>query len=155
MKYGKILGLSLVSALFITACKGKSDQAAVADNTNDMGIIFNANDTIVITDLANQYADYILNGDLEAAAGMIYTYRNDSLLNLSAEDRVKITKGYSLFHIYDCRLKSIRLEGEYDNEVRIAMQIIEDGSIDEEQGVTYISLNPILYMSNWYLTIKE
>lgn len=152
----KILFFSVFSFMLLVGCKNKP--AAIPD-ANELlrpaSMYYTHEDTMSIHDLVNTYIENMKNKNFEANAELLYTVRNDSAIAYSDEDKAKYLDACRHFRFYDCRLNNLILRSDKNNEARILVQIIENGNIDKEKGVTTLSLNPVKIGDKWYLTLLD
>ena len=57
--------------------------------------------------------------------------------------------------IYDCKVTTLILRSELNNEARVVVKVREDGDIEKQIGTTTISLNPVQIEGKWYLTLLD
>lgn len=135
------------------ACGGKRPEQISAQDLP--AFTFTNADTTSIQQLAEHYVDLVCEGNFEAAADMLYVVRNDSILPLSEEQRTGYLTTMRVMPFYGCTLKELNLFSDRDNELRIAMQITEDGNSETGEGCTYFFLNPVEKDGTWYLTLLD
>ena len=112
---------------------------------------YSSKDSSEIKTLVDNYVENFKNKNFRVTASMLYTLRNDSILPLSEEMKQKYIDAYSHMPIYDCAVKGIILRSDKNNEVQVSVQIMPNGSIEEEKGVTTFCLNPVLKTGNGIL----
>lgn len=136
------------------ACKSeKKNNSLKSEYIRPATIDYSAQDTASINSLVDNYVANFKNKNFRVAADMLYTYRNDSIFPLSDDEKKKYVAAYSQMPIYDCKVKSLILRSDKNNEVKVAVQILSSGDIDNNVGVTHMSLNPVLLDGKWYLTL--
>lgn len=155
MKYNYLSILAICSVFAMSSCKDKPKPTGPSEFLRPATMDYSKQDTSNINALVNQYAEFIKNKEFDAAAQMLYKVRNDSVIPLSREDRTGFAKAYSQMPIYATKLKSFVLRSDKNNQVDILVQIIKDGDINKETGVTKISLNPVIKDGKWYLTLLD
>ena len=139
--------------LLFSACGGKrSEQVSVQDLP---AFTFTSADTSAIHQLAETYVGLVRDCNFEAAADMLYFVRNDSILPLDEEQRSGFITTMRIMPFYGCSLKELNLYSDRDNELRIAMQITEDGNSETGEGCTNFFLNPVEKDGTWYLTLLD
>ena len=80
---------------------------------------------------------------------------NDTINLLDEQRKNDFVKGLSIFNIYDAKIKHMILRSEYNNEVCVLMQVLKDGNIEENKGVTKFYFNPVKIDGIWYITIRD
>lgn len=108
-----------------------------------------------INSLVASYVQTFNKKDFLAASNMLFKVRNDSVFPLSESERTNYINAYSHFPTYGCKVKSFLLRSDKNNEVKLLVQIISSGNLEKEEGVTYVSLNPVYINGKWYLTLLD
>lgn len=140
----------------LVGCKNKpSAKSGVDEILRPATMFYSHEDTTSINELVNTYVENMKARNFEANANLLYTVRNDSAIAYTDADKAKYLDACNHFHIYDCRLTNLILRSDKNNEARILVQIIENGSLDEKKGVTTLSLNPVKIGDKWYLTLLD
>ena len=57
--------------------------------------------------------------------------------------------------VYAVRTTSFILRSDKNNDVKLTVQIDENGDIDKNIGTISFSLNPVYKDGNWYLTVLD
>ena len=52
-------------------------------------------------------------------------------------------------------MKSFILHSDKNNEVAFYVQMVPNGDLEKEIGVTTLTLNPVVKDGKWYLTIRD
>jgi hypothetical protein len=60
-----------------------------------------------------------------------------------------------LFGKYGCAQKELELYSDRDNQLRIALKIVESGNLETGEGTTNMFLNPVQKDGQWYLTLLD
>ena len=89
------------------------------------------------------------------AAEQLYFVRNDSIFPLDNEKKEGFIKGLSIFHIYDTKVEGLIIRDAMNNEVCVTLQIMKDGDIKQNKGVTKFYLNPVKINGTWYMTLRD
>jgi len=156
MKGKSIAFVLLCATVMFSACGGKKtgegDQGPIL---RPASIEYSSEDSTTINKLVDKYVELLKANDLQGAADMLYTYRNDSIFPYDEEQKAKFVNGFGVFNIYDCEAKSMTLRSEANNQFDLTVQIMPDGSICENKGVTHLSLNPVLVDGQWYITLLD
>ena len=146
----------LCMTLTFVGCKSdKKKDPLRSEYLRPASMDYSGKDSSEIKTLVDNYVENFKNKNFRVTASMLYTLRNDSILPLSEEMKQKYIDAYSRMPIYDCAVKGIILRSDKNNEVQVSVQIIPNGSIDEEKGVTTFCLNPVLKDGKWYLTLLD
>ncbi len=116
---------------------------------------YTTQDTSNINALVNEYANYVKNKKFDAAAAMLYTIHNDSAKPLTEKEKNGFVNAYSHMPIYASEVKSFLLRSDKNNKIDVMVQIVKNGDLDKEIGVTKISLNPVVIKGKWYLTLLD
>lgn len=112
-------------------------------------------DTINIMEQVKAYVAQIDGKHYEDAADMLYTLNNDTLVPLTAEQKKKYIMGLNSFNIYATEVVGPIIRSEKNNEVCIKAQIMENGDIKNDVGITRFYLNPVQKDGKWYLTLRD
>lgn len=146
----------LCMTLTFVGCKsGKKKDPLRSEYLRPASMDYSGKDSSEIKTLVDNYVENFKNKNFRVTASMLYTLRNDSILPLSEETKQKYIAAYSRMPIYDCAVKGIILRSDKNNEVQVSVQIMPNGNIDEEKGVTTFCLNPVLKDGKWYLTLLD
>jgi hypothetical protein len=152
-RYFTFLGFLLVILLLASCRNGKTTGEV---NENGLPIYeFNDKDSVAVRALADDYVNRFKAQNYEAAADMLYTVRNDSVFPLSDDQRNGYLQAMKVMPFRDCAIKEQILRSDKDNQIRIAMLLSEDGSLDEEKGTVNFFLNPVYIDGQWYLTLLD
>lgn len=147
-------------ALFVTAmfyaCNSKDKPAAQEENANLLPVFeFSSEDSLRVNELADQYVACFNTSDLETAADMLYTVRNDSVFPLTDEQKVSFMSAMSQLPKFGFQKKELILKTGLDNKVRIAVLMNESGSLEEEKATINLYINPVKIDGQWYLTAYD
>lgn len=137
----------------LSSCRDKQEKVKV-----DSGLPvfeFTNEDSLDISALADQYMGYFKDRDYEGVVHLLYIVSNDSIIPLPAEQAEGFKKAMSLLPIVDCSLKELKLFSDRDNELRIALQISEDGDMETGKGCINFFLNPVEKDGHWFLTLRD
>jgi hypothetical protein len=149
--YSILAGLLLFT---LASCSGK--KSGEAEEAQGLPVFhFEQQDSVAIRNLAQDYVDRINHGDMEGAAGLLYIVRNDSLLSLPTDKRQEFIEHMKLFGKYGCAQKELELYSDRDNQLRIALKIVESGNLETGEGTTNMFLNPVQKDGQWYLTLLD
>ena len=151
----KILFPMLLLLLVVVACKEKKVGKTAEDILQKPSVEFTSNDTADVLQLVNQYVDLLTRQNYDSLIDVLYVFNGSEMLQYEGNQRDSIKFGLSLVPVYDAKLSSIILRGQYNNAVGLTLQIRPDGNLDEQTGVTKFYLNPVKYEDKWYLTILD
>ncbi|MBP5339274.1 MAG: hypothetical protein J6Z14_08260 [Prevotella sp.] len=118
-------------------------------------MIYEAEDSMAITQLANEYVTRFNGGDFNQVADLLYFVRNDSVFPLTEAQREGFVMAMSQIGRLGCQLKDMQLNTFKDNKVRVAVLMDENGSLDEDKGTISLYLNPVKIDNQWYLTLYD
>ena len=135
----------------VMSCNSKKENRE-SDEPARPVFVFTDSDSLSIHGLADQYVDYLNAGNFEAAADMLYSVRNDSVLPLSDEVRTGYINAMRHLPNFGFQKKELTLSTDLDNRIRIVMLLTEDGDIESEKGIVNYYLNPVKIDGQWYLT---
>lgn len=147
-------------ALFLTvifyACNSKDKSAVQDENANLLPVFeFSSEDSLKVNELAEQYVACFNANDLETAADMLYTVRNDSVFPLTAEQKSSFMAAMSQLPKFGFQKKELTLKSDLDNKVRVAVLMSENGSLEEEKATINLFVNPVKIEGQWYLTVYD
>ena len=154
----KYLSLALVGLMLLASCgdRKKSDETGPQNKyLRPVTLDLTEKDTLQVRQLVDSYVAAFANNDFEAASQMLYRVQNDSVMPLSDEERKDFVKAMKHFTVYACELSEFTIRTEKNNEMKLKVQIMENGDLATNQGVTHFSLNPVLKDGQWYLTVLD
>lgn len=150
-----ILGTTL-SLTILSCSSGKKKEMTIAEQyLRPASVNYSSKDSSEINSLVENYVTALKSKDIDAAANMLYFVRNDSIFPITDEARQGFTHVYSSMPIYDCKVTTLILRSELNNEARVVVKVREDGDIEKQIGTTTISLNPVQIEGKWYLTLLD
>lgn len=153
----KYLSLAAVCLMLFAACGGDKKKETGSQNPylRPVTLDLSQKDTTQIRQLVDNYVQAFANNDLETASQMLYCVKNDSVIPLPEQERRNFVKAMSVFTVYACELEEFTIRTEKNNEMKLKVQIMEDGDMATGKGVTHFSLNPVLKDGQWYLTVRD
>ena len=154
MKSKLFLFLTLLSLLFVTACKDTKPTAEVTD-TGLPVFEFTSGDSTEIMQLANDYMARFSAKDFRGASDMLYTVHDNTIVPLTDDQRNGYEQAMNALPIFASAVKELKLFSDRDNELRIAVQVAEDGDLESEMGTINFVLNPVEVEGKWYLTLRD
>lgn len=143
------------SCLFVSCKSDKKQYTGKSEYLRPATMVYSTQDSIEIKQLVNNYVEAFNNKDYKATSEMLYKLRNDSIIPLEAKERAAYIEAYNHMPTYGCKVKSFVLRSDRNNEVKLSVQIVSSGDLDNEVGVTHLSLNPVLKDGKWYLTLLD
>lgn len=145
----------MAAAILLGSCKKEKKYTAEEEFIRPASMIYSSQDSADINTLVDEYIALFKDKNFATAAEMLYTFRSDSVFPLTKEAKEGYVKAYEHMPIYDCRKEAFVLRSDRNNEVRLAIQVMESGNIDKNVGVTRTSLNPVKVGDKWYLTLLD
>ena len=116
---------------------------------------YTAQDSADIWNLCQQFADFFGKNDFESCAMMLNTFRNDSIFTYTDQQRKEYVNRVQLFSNYGCRIDAFVLNSDRNNEVSLKVKLFNIGTLDDDQGITRLFLNPVKVEDTWYLTLRD
>lgn len=153
MKLNHLLIISLVALLGFSACSKKKD--AQEPYLRPATISYTAQDSADIWNLCQQFADFFGKNDFESCAMMLNTLRNDSIFPYTDQQRKDYIEKVQIFSNYGCRIDAFVLHSDRNNEISLKVKLFNIGTLDDDQGVTHLFLNPVKVEDTWYLTLRD
>ena len=159
MKLSRLLLVAGV-AMILGACSNKSKQPkqhTADDFLRPASMTYSSQDSLNISSLVSEFSANFSRQDFAACADMLFKVHNDSVFPFSNEERKGYTKAMSaqFHHIYGIRTSSFVLRSDKNNDVKVTVQIAEDGNLYKNIGTITFSLNPVYKDGNWYLTLLD
>lgn len=156
MRNIKYILFTFVSLSILFACGNKGKKLQSADELLKPSTMdYTKQDTSEINYLVNTYVSYFGKGDLDGCANLLYKFHNGGVQPLTPDERSDFKKAFSVFHFYGSKVQRMILRSDRNNQVDITLQIMKDGSIEDNKGVTTLSLNPVVVNGKWYLTLLD
>ena len=117
---------------------------------------YTANDTLKINELVGQFTEALKSQDFAVCADLLNHVKNGEIVPFSDAEKSQYVQGMSSFrHIYDVRTTGFLLRSDKNNDIKLTLQILEDGSISDGRGTINVSLNPVYKDGEWYLTLLD
>lgn len=143
---------SLIFGLLIAGCRNKESKVSYIPPAS---MDYTASDTSEILSLVNQYIECLNSHDYDGMVDMLYYLKDNRVFSYEGTKRDSVKHGLQQIPIYAAKLNSIQLRSNVNNEVGILVQLLKDGDIDNEIGVSKLYLNPIIIKGKWYLTLRD
>lgn len=152
----KYLSLVALCLLLLASCGDKKKETGPQNQyLRPVTLDLSSKDTVQIRQLVDNYVQAFSDNNFEAASQMLYRVENDSIKPLTDKEREDFVKAMKHFTIYACELSEFTIRTEKNNEMKLKVQIIENGDLENNIGVTHFSLNPVLKDGTWYLTVRD
>ena len=152
----KYLSLAIVGLLLLASWGDKKKETGPQNPyLRPVTLDLTEKDTVQVRQLVDNYVQAFSHNDFEAASQMLYRVENDSVKPLTEEERANFVKAMKNFTVYGCELSEFTIRTDKNNEMKLKVQIIEDGDLANNIGVTHFSLNPVLKDGTWYLTVRD
>ena len=145
-------------ALLMSACSSKKDYKPrdVDDMLRPATMTYTGQDSANIMALVNEYAGLFEQRDFDACSQLLYKLQNDSIRQLTEPEKQGFKQAMNIFSkVYAVRTTSFILRSDKNNDVKLTVQIDENGDIDKNIGTISFSLNPVYKDGNWYLTVLD
>lgn len=148
------------AAVLVAACtsqKKERKMPEVDQLLRPASMNYSSQDSANINALVSEYAVLFGQRDFNSCSNMLYKLQNDSIKPLSDGERQGFVKAMNrrFKNIYAVRPTSFVLRSDKNNDVKITIQIDEDGDIMNNVGTISMSLNPVLKDGTWYLTLLD
>lgn len=153
MKLNNLFVISLIALLTFSSCSKK--KPAKDPYLRPASMVYTAQDSADIWNLCQQFADFFGKNDFESCALMLYTYHDKKVAPYNEEQRKEYIRKVQLFSNYGCRIDAFVLHSDRNNEVSLKVKLFNIGTLDDDQGITRLFLNPVKVDDTWYLTLRD
>jgi hypothetical protein len=153
MKLRNILFVTLAITLTFSACKSKKEEKVPLLRPASM--VYTAQDSADIWKLCEQFAQFFGQNDFESCALMLNKFENDSIHPYTDQQRKEYIKAVQIFSNYGCRVDAFTLRSDRNNSVSLKVKLFPVGTLDDDQGITHLVLNPVKVEDTWYLTLRD
>lgn len=153
MKLNHLFIISLVALLMFSACSKKKENTVPILRPASM--VYTAQDSADIWNLCQQFADFFGKNDFESCAMMLNTFRHDSIFPYTDKQRKEYIEKVQIFSNYGCRIDAFVLHSDRNNEISLKVKLFNIGTLDDDQGITHLFLNPVKVDDTWYLTLRD
>lgn len=140
-------------ALLLGACSGKKEKQLPILRPASM--VYSSQDSADIWNLCNQFAEFFGKNDFESCALMLYKYHAGDVIPYTEEQRNDYVRKVQIFSNYGCRVESFVLNSDRNNEVALKVKLFNIGTLDDDQGISRLYLNPVKANDQWYLTLRD
>ena len=138
-----------------TSCDNKKQQQLISPDDRLPVFEFDAQDSLAIQSLADDFLARVNANDFESAANLLYTVHNDSVAPLTSHERSGYVNAMKAIPQFGFVQSELLLFSDRDNELRLAIKMSEDADVLKKQGVIWFVLNPIEVDGLWYLTLRS
>ena len=150
-KFLTVLCSVLLLALF-AGCTGKNK---VEEEPQEKMSLSSA-DTTKVTDLMNQYFNYLINRDFDSALSMVSQLRNDSLTEMTPDLRDHYLMGMKIISPVRFEVENMIFNTETDCLVRYCAILFEkEGDNDNRPNKMFYAIKPVRFNGEWYLTVAD
>lgn len=145
----------------MTACHSNNDNAKHERRSAEELLIpasmdYTSEDSVKIKTLVEQFAEGLKTQNFAGCADLLYRMSDGEAVPYSEDEKKQYVQTMSSFRkIYDVRMTGFILRNEKNNDVKLTLQILENGNILQGQGTINISLNPVYVKGEWYLTLLD
>ena len=141
-------------ALFVFgACSSKKEQKEPILRPASM--IYSSQDSADIWNLCEQFAEFFGNNDFESCALMLNKFKGGEVTPYTDEQRKDYIDKVQIFSNYGCRIDGFVLNSDRNNEISLKVKLFNVGTLDDNQGITRLFLNPVKVGDKWYLTLRD
>lgn len=140
------IGLLLVLAVFLSACRGQRKQA---ESSAPSGMHLTAQDTAAVETLVGMFMDWAQAGKVDSAVMLLRTaVPNQRPQALGREEFRKAMETFGQFPVEAYEVEYIRFHRAYANEVKCRVRTPDGRSINRY-------FRPVRYLGRWCLCLKE
>lgn len=151
----KSLNILLTFAIVLIICSCKQNKESKLPLLRPASMEYTSQDSADIWNLCNQFAEFFGKNDFESCALMLNTFSNGEVTPYSEEQRKEYIQKVQLFSNYGCRVESFVLNSDRNNEIGLKVKLFNIGTMDDDQGITRMYLNPVKVEDKWYLTLRD
>lgn len=144
----------IIAAVLLTvACSSKKEKAEPILRPASMD--YTSQDSAEVFNLVSQFVEFFGHNDFESASLMLHTVHNDSIFPYTEEQRKDYQQKMQMLANYGCRMETLILRSDKNNEVRLKVKLLPIGTLDDDQAITHVYLNPVVIDGQWYLTLRD
>lgn len=154
---GKIfVGCLVLCSLFFASCSSCSGNKDGKTAKADTIPTFCKADTTEVLKMAESYLEHLKNKEYDAAFDMLRNVQNDSISNLTADQRTQLMAQQKAFPVLDYKLESYKFINEYRVELTYSIEFFKKEKEDDPiQNTIRITFAPQRINATWYLTLME
>jgi len=144
----RLIGLLLLLALALGACRDKSKKSEIVYATNPNEMIVRAKDSAAVETLVTMFMERMKAGHQDSALMLLRTVKpNSQPQGLNREEFVEAMKVLNQFPVADYTLEYIKFLSPENNEVKCRIQTPDNRSIS-------LYFKPVRYIGRWSLCMK-
>lgn len=144
----KLIGLLLLLALALGACRDKSKKSEIVYATNPDKMIVGARDSAAVKTLVTMFMERMKAEHQDSALMLLRTIKpNSQPQGLNREEFVEAMKVLSQFPVADYTLEYVKFLSSENNEVKCRIQTPDNKSIN-------LYFKPVRYIGRWSLCMK-
>lgn len=144
----RLIGLLLLLALALGACRDKSKKSEIVYATNPDKMIVGARDSAAVKTLVTMFMERMKAGHRDSALMLLRTAKpNSQPQGLNREEFIEAMKVLNQFPVADYTLEHIKFLNSENNEVKCRIQTPDNRSIN-------LYFKPVRYIGRWSLCMK-
>lgn len=148
----RIFLCTLLLGILFVGCRNKESKVSYIPPAS---MEYSGADTTEILNLVNKYIACLNEHDYDGMVDLLHVFSDNRIYAYEGAQRDSVKHGLQQIPIYAAKLYSFRLRSNVNNEVGILVQLLEDGDLDNEIGVSKLYLNPVYIQGKWYLTLLD
>jgi hypothetical protein len=153
MKLKQLFFVAIIASLTLSGCKSKKEEQLPILRPASMD--YTAQDSADIWKLCNQFAEFFGKNDFESCSLMLNFFDEKGIRPYTDKERKEYMEKIQLFSNYGCRVESFVLRSDRNNSVSLKVKLFPVGTMDDDQGITRLVLNPVKVEDTWYLTLRD
>lgn len=150
------VGCLVLCSLFLASCSSCGGSKDGKTAKNDTIPTFCKADTTEVLQMAESYLNHLKNKEYDAAFDMLRHVSNDSISNLTNDERQQLLAQQKAFPVLDYKLESYKFVNEYRVELTYSIEFFKkQNEEDPIQNTIRITFAPQRINATWYLTLME
>ena len=150
------VGCLVLCSLFLASCTSCGGSKDGKTAKNDTIPTFCKADTTEVLQMAETYLEHLKNKEYDAAFEMLRNVQNDSISNLTEEQRKQLLAQQKAFPVLDYKLESYKFINDYRVEVTYSIEFFKKAKEDDPiQNTIRITFAPQRINATWYLTLMD
>ena len=146
----------MLCSLFLASCSSCGGSKDGKTAKNDTIPTFCKADTTEVLQMAESYLNHLKNKEYDAAFDMLRHVSNDSISNLTNDERQQLLAQQKAFPVLDYKLESYKFVNEYRVELTYSIEFFKkQNEEDPIQNTIRITFAPQRINATWYLTLME
>lgn len=148
----------LLAVVLVSSCSSCSSDKK---NTDVKSILpppdmkTDAEDTLTVNNLLDEYMGLMSENKVDEAAGMLYLVKDSEIVPLDGTQLKEFKEAWSKLRVYGVKKKGFMLRSARNNDITILLQILPNGNVDKEIGVATQHINPVYKEGKWFLTLFD